>query len=422
MSNHLAIATVTATLRTLVQTAVNADVSGATVSNVRPSAGTDGLTAFGVNIFLYQAVPNAVWRNVDLPTRTSGGLTQRPVVPLDLSYLLTFHGSDSTFDAQRLLGSTVRAIHSRPTLTAQMIQSTLEAAELEDPAHVLLGSDLAEQVERVKFTPQTFNLEELSKLWSIMLETPYVLSTGYLASVVLIEADETPRRPLPVRERSIRVIPFQRARIDAVEAESGATDAVQMGDAIVLRGFQLGGEIERIRVGVVDDLEPAPATATSTSVAVALTDPRLRAGVLGVQILYVGGSASNVAPLVLRPRITRSVGDEYDITVADLETEPGGTRSATIEVTLVPQVEPQQRVELFLNQVRPATGPGVAYRFEAEERSGATGTVRFVVAGVESGTYLLRVQVGGAETLLDLEENEADSDFGYYVRPAVTLP
>jgi hypothetical protein len=32
------------------------------------------------------------------------------------------------------------------------------------------------------------------------------------------------------------------------------------------------------------------------------------------------------------------------------------------------------------------------------------------------------VQVNGAETTLDLEDEEADPNFGFYVEPAVTLP
>jgi hypothetical protein len=423
MSNHLAIATVTATLRNLVQTAINADVSGATVSTVRPTADAEGLTAFGVNIFLYQAVPNTAWRNADLPTRNpAGGLVQRPVMPLDLHYLLTFHGSDSTLDSQRLLGSTVRAIHSRPLLTGDMIRATLEAAEAEDPAHVLLNSDLADEVERVKFTRLPFNLEELSKLWSVMLQTPYVLSMGYLASVVLIEADEMPRRPLPVRQRVIGVAPFQRARIESVESTLGESEAVRIGDTIAIRGSQLGGPIERVRVGVAGALTPVAGAVSPTEVRVALTDPTIRSGVVGVQIVYAGGSTSNVAPLVLRPRIAQDAGDNYEISVVDLETDADGTHSATIEVVLEPEIDPQQRVELYLNAFRPVPGPGAAFRVDAVEREATTDTVAFPISGVPSGTYLLRVQVNGAETTLDLEDEEADPNFGFYVEPAVTLP
>ena len=70
MSNHLAIATVTATLRDLVFAAVSADVPGANVTMVKPDGVGSGVPATGVNIFLYQVTPSAAARNEDLPTRS----------------------------------------------------------------------------------------------------------------------------------------------------------------------------------------------------------------------------------------------------------------------------------------------------------------------------------------------------------------
>jgi hypothetical protein len=79
MSNFLAIATVTATLHRTIQDAVNADVSGARVTTVRPNGTASGTPPLCVNIFLYQVMPNAAMRNVDLPSRDAGGaLVRRP--------------------------------------------------------------------------------------------------------------------------------------------------------------------------------------------------------------------------------------------------------------------------------------------------------------------------------------------------------
>ena len=99
MSNDLAIATVTATLREWIRPALEVDVTGAQVSLNRP----DQIAAFenpGVNVFLYQVTPNAAWRNQDLPTRrgSNGEVLQRPQAALDLHYLLTCFGDETLLE------------------------------------------------------------------------------------------------------------------------------------------------------------------------------------------------------------------------------------------------------------------------------------------------------------------------------------
>ncbi|MFO7631073.1 MAG: DUF4255 domain-containing protein, partial [Caldilinea sp.] len=202
MSNHLAIATVTIGLVRYLQGVVGADVGNAVVTAVRPDGPNSGVPEVGVNIFLYQATPNVAWRNHDLPTRRpDGSLSQRPQIALDLHYLLTFYGDETLLEPQRILGSTVRALHTRPLLTRQEIRSAVAATAF------LADSDLADEVETVKFTPQPLSLEELSKLWSVLFQTPYTLSMTYDASVVLITADSQPSMAQPVLTPAIQVFP-----------------------------------------------------------------------------------------------------------------------------------------------------------------------------------------------------------------------
>ena len=110
MSNHLAIATVTATLSQIIGTAVSAVVPGADVTTLRPDAPQDNNRHTRVNLFLYQVTPNSAWRNADLPSRRPDGtLSQRPQAALDLYYLITFYGDENQLEPQRLLGSVFRA-------------------------------------------------------------------------------------------------------------------------------------------------------------------------------------------------------------------------------------------------------------------------------------------------------------------------
>lgn len=217
MSNYLAIATVTAAVRRVLQNAVGVDVSGATATMVRPDGPSSGVPPIGVNIFLYQVTPNASLRNNDLPTRQSTGtLVRLPQVALDLYYLLSFYGDETELEPQRILGSTIRTLHVQPVLTRQNIQTAI-AENL-----FLSNSDLAEAVESVKFTPMPLNLEELSKLWSVLFQTTYVLSTVYQASVVLISPDRQPIAVQPVQEPVILVQPS----VDSGEVSAAEPDTL----------------------------------------------------------------------------------------------------------------------------------------------------------------------------------------------------
>src|SRR5439155_18021587 len=127
-----------------------------------------------------------------------------------------------------LLGSAVRTLHARPVLTRQMIRDTVSSVAF------LANSNLADAVELVKFTPIPLALEELSKLWSVFLQTPYVLSVAYQGTVVLIESEETPQAALPVRERNVYVVPFRQPVIEQVMAQAGPNQPITAGSTLII--------------------------------------------------------------------------------------------------------------------------------------------------------------------------------------------
>ena len=88
MSNALAIAAVTATLRNMLQAAIQPMSPGAQVT-VRPlDRARENMTVDSVNLFLYNTGPDAAWRNADLPGVNPGEAAQPPLA-LTLSYLVT---------------------------------------------------------------------------------------------------------------------------------------------------------------------------------------------------------------------------------------------------------------------------------------------------------------------------------------------
>lgn len=207
MSNHLAIATVTAALRMQLENSLSADFTDISVSvnHTRPVVSSNGETSTpSVNIFLFQVSTNGARSNEELPVRDSRGrLVARPSVALDLHYLLTFLGDETQLVPQRILGSVARTLESRPVLTRELV----DVVKNEPTFSYLEQSDLDQAIETVKFTPEPLSLEEMSKLWSVFFETPYALSVAYRASVVMIETSEAGGRALPVAERNILVIP-----------------------------------------------------------------------------------------------------------------------------------------------------------------------------------------------------------------------
>ncbi|WP_413099297.1 DUF4255 domain-containing protein [Streptomyces sp. Inha503] len=201
MSNGLAFATVTQALALLIANNLRPEIDIAvTVDTRRPPA--EPPTEPTINVFLYQVTPNASLRATDLPTRASDGtLLKRPAAAMDLHYLISAYGEESELVGQRLIGTVVRILHEIPMLPKDVIE---EAAR----RSYLTGSDLVEAVQRMRFTPTQMDVDETSKLWGMLYQTPYVLSVCYQGSLVLIEGRERPVPAKPVERPTVRVLPF----------------------------------------------------------------------------------------------------------------------------------------------------------------------------------------------------------------------
>src|SRR5689334_1986489 len=264
MSNYLAVATVTGTLQHVLSQAASV-VPGAKVSTTRPDGASPAAKEPAINVFLYQVTLNAAYRNCDLPIRRANGtLVQRPQTALTLHYLLSFYGDENNFEPQRLLGAAARQLHSRPLLTQQDITQTLA----NPPYDTLLAtSNLADQADFIRFTPLGLSLEELSKLWSIFFQSPYVLSVAYQASAVLIETDDTAQPALPVQTRNLYVMPFQQPVIDKVISTVGEFAPIFATSTLQIDGKQLQGDVTLVLLG---GIERAPLTISDRQITLAV--------------------------------------------------------------------------------------------------------------------------------------------------------
>jgi hypothetical protein len=427
MSNHLAVATVSAALGRLLQGALDVDVPGATVSHDRPGGPNDDQRR-GVNIFLFQATPNPALRNLDLPTRDSAGRrSSRACAAIDLHYLLTFYGDAATFEPERVLGSVARCLHEQPVLDRALISSAIEDAQ---NVAVIGGSDLADAPELVKFAPTPLNLEELSKLWSILFQTAYRLSAAYRGTVVQIEARDEVARSLPVRSRGGFVVPITAAGISAVQPATRPGDPIVWGGriAVIGRGFDLPGAAITLN-GIA--ATPDPATATRVRVEIDLTPgslggAELSAGVVlaRVRLPPPPGAPAHLAretpafPFLLQPSLSLAPG-----AVVAGPPDAEGRHDGSITVGLVPPLGAEQTARLLLDRTTPR--PPVTASLSPEIPAGAVfplAQVPFAFADLPPGTYLVRAQVDGAESPLTVETDPADPDFGTVTGPTVTIP
>lgn len=388
MSNSLAIAAVTATLRSLFVSVIPTDpeLADTIVTTRHPDNARNGQTANQLNAFLYQTNPNAAWRNGDIPSQVMPGETKPPALALDLSYLITAYGrEDDDISAHRLLGRAMGLLNDHALLGRNEIQAAL------------MGNDLHEQVERVRISPRGLTVDEISKLWSAF-QTEYRISAAYDVSVVLIESDRPGRAPLPVLTRGpadAGVVvqaditpPFP--TIKGLELPDAAPSA-QLGDILTVVGHHLDGDTV---TGVfssprlpADREVAAEAGATATEVRLHIPQQpaqwvagtyalTLRIGRVGEEDRF-----TNVVPLALAPRL---------IGTLPLTATRDADGDATLTVDVRPNVRPPQRVQLILGD----------RSIDARPRTSNTATLVFDVVAAPVGEFFVRVRIDGVDNLL----------------------
>jgi Pvc16 N-terminal domain len=423
VANHLAIATITATLQRMLQESVQMDVEGARVTTIRPSDIGNGTSETGVNLFMYQVVSNPALNNIDATPARSRGNPIRRQAALDLYYMLSFYGNDSELAPQRMLGSVVRTLNDRQIVTADMLQATC----LDSRFSFLRDSTLAEQVQQITVLPMDFNLEDLSKAWSVFFQTTYVLSVAYKVLVVMIDGQETSTRALPIRQRSNGISPFWiTPQIDRVVAQAGIYEPILAGSTLAIRGRHLKGR-DRTQVRICEQAV-LPMQVSDTEIILPLDlvpAEHLRAGMQSLQVVHSSiddanpdrdsrqhGVESNAIPFVLRPQVTT-------VNLLSTEEVDDDLYNGILEVETNLAIGTSQRVIVSLNEW--SVGSAVSYLFEAETRSQLTHMVRIPVENVKAGEYLVRLLVDGAESQLVVDNDPNSDTYEWFVGPRVAI-
>lgn len=395
MSNPLAIATVTAALRQLLGQAADT-APGLSVTAKPPDRARVGEIGNQLNIFLYHLGPDAALRNAEFP-EPSGAAEFRPPLSLTLEFMLTaFAADDDDVQAQKLLGRAMSIVHDKPYLDPALLASALP------------GTDLDAQPERVRVTPSTLPIDELSRLWT-SLQTNFRLSTAFTASVVLIDSAIAVPTPLPVLRRASddrgAIVSTGRAPLLARAypdfGAAGAGLAAQLGDRLVIEGSELLPDdpiVLRRRYGDPLQLVPDAAGSSASRLLAALPDPA-QAGVLAgwiagphaVSIVRSDEGAVHADGTSIALR-----SNEVGLGVAPaIAVAPQNAASGDIQLTVScsPQLRAGQVASVLFGErelTHPAVGP--------TPPPDAPSTLTVTIPAVAPGTYVVRLRVDGVES------------------------
>ncbi len=399
MSNALAIAAVTATIRFLLENAVQADptLTGAIVTSKPPDKARGTNTGRQLNIFMYQTQPNAAFRNSEIPQLARRGESGTVPLALNLFYLITAYGEEQRDDEEvmghHLLGRAMSKLHDHSLLGAEEIRNAYP------------DNDLYQQIERVRMTLEHTTIDEISKLCTAF-QTPYRLSTFYHVAVVLIDSGREPRSPLPVLTRGVEAHSTLIPPYPTIEELDLPVkqNAIRLGETLKIKGHNLDG-VTGIRLS--NPHLPAPlilvpaagATASEITVgiqnqsggqaggAAAVQTPELVAGIYSLAVIVrrvdePADRTTNEVPLLLAPKITSPI--------ASRPFARDATGNVTITLTCEPRVLPEQRVSLLVGDRAIPAAPHPTQ----------TDSLSFTLTNAVPGQYFVRLRVDGVDSLL----------------------
>ncbi|RYE87731.1 MAG: DUF4255 domain-containing protein [Hyphomicrobiales bacterium] len=394
MSNALAIAACTATLRNLLLAQIpllDSELSDLEVTTQPLDIARKNVTKAQLNLFLYQTVVNGAWRNMDMPRQVRPGETGAPALPLNLHYLVTAYGrgeSDNDAVSHRVLGGAMSVLHDHPVLSR---------GEIGD---ALLHNDLGEQFERLRVTPLPMPLDEMSKLWTVF-QTQYRISAAYEVTVLLIDSRAPVKAPLPVLQRGegdrgVTTVGGLAPSPREIRPPN-AQPAARLGEDIAIAGEQLTIADATVRftnarlaqpIELVPSLGAKPGelhvhlpSKTEDTSALSRWAPGFYTVALVVKKTGVPAMASNEVAFALAPQITVS---------------PTSAAAGTLHLALTcePRIVEGQRVLLLFGDRQAKPDP-----FTNPADTTQPTTLAFAIPDVGAGSYMVRLRVDGVDSI-----------------------
>lgn len=393
MSNALAIAATTATLRNLLLSQVpliDNELADLEVTTQPPDLARKTVTKAQLNLFLYGTALNAAWRNRDPWPAVRPGEDAAPPLALDLHYMLTAYGrgeNDNDALSHRALGCAMGLLNDHSLLGPDEI------------AAALAGNDLDRQVERVRITPLMLGVEEMSKLWTTF-QTQYRVSCAWAVGVILIDSRRAVRAPLPVLRRgegdtgpqAVAGLPPVLQSLRLPRSQS----AVRLGEELAIRGENFVGAALTAVISSALQKTPIELAPRNEAGELRLTLPapaddptafaRWHPGFHQVAIVQSRPGAppvsSNALPFALAPQIA----------VSPLNAALG---DVALTVTCAPRLREGQRVLLIFGD-RTIAPDAVTTPADTAQPS----TLDFTVPEVaKAAAYVVRLRVDGADSI-----------------------
>ena len=398
MSDARAIAAVTRTLQLLLTqgVALDSDLSDTTVTTLPLDKARDSnANANQLNLFLYQLMPSAPWRNQSLPQQGKPGETSPPPLGLNLYYLVTAFGKDNDATlplSHQLIGRAMSVLNDHPLLGRAEIRNAFP------------DSDLSRQIERIRLTLQPLPVEDIFKLWS-GFQTQYRLSAAYEVAVVLIDSLRPSRTPLPVLTRGkgnagIVSQPDLVPKYPTLTQVSPPLNQPSLlaGDVLTLTGHHLAGD--QVRVLLTHPLlsealaldADTGASATRLTVTMPNTPAKTPVGLYAVVVeVTTAADAAGPAPATPIVRTSNQAGVSLAPEIEEAQIEATlNNGEASVKFKCSPSVLPDQRVSLLVGD----------QEFVADARTRPARTLSFVLTGLGPGTYFVRLRVAGTDSLL----------------------
>lgn len=380
--SHLAIATVTRAI----QQRLTAIVDGVDVICSRPSDNSADVknTIF---VFLFSLSPNLHRRNMDLPTRSSSGeVRKRPILPLDLYYLLTFRSNSKRanyLEDQEMIGKIVINLYEKPRLSREEINSSFDFFSPNDSS----VNDFLDT--SVKLELHQMDVDEFSRLWTLMGDIPYDTSLIFKASVAILQSELAPYEQPPVKKPSVKGLPEGKPEILDIVNAIGKDSPIFADSTIVISGKRF---IDSCKLLINDNIRESVDFSEGQAMLDLNDEDDIQPGILTAQVIRAvdnddGESVTKVTSskmkLKLRPRI-----DDVSVKI----------EGNTIEIIIDTCPAPSSSSQAELNLMAMELGKPRGYHLTTPKIS--DGRYRFILdnSDIRKSEYIVTIKINGVSS------------------------